>query len=384
MRMPRAAVPLLTLSLVLAACSASTTGGTPQASAQAPTPAASAAASPSAAAGGITVNLADSTLGKVLADGTGKTLYVFTPDAAAAGKSVCNGDCATNWPPLLSDAAPTPGTGLDAEDFTTIARDDGTKQVAFYGHPLYFFAGDKAAGDTTGQGVGGKWYAVGADGNMIGAEAASPSAAASGGVSVALADNALGKILVGENGMTLYIFTADSGGKSVCNGDCAGQLAAAPLRRGADARRRARRRGLRDHQARRRQEPGHLLRPTRLLLRGRQGRGRHRRPGAQQQVVRGRRRREADQVANPPLPAAGLGSLPIRRRRSGPAASLARLGRCASHTSVNDTPPQAPHGDSRRRSIPGARGGSISRSPAAARSRPTRTSRTMRCSTASP
>ena len=222
MRMPRAAVPLLTLSLVLAACSASTTGGTPQASAQAPTPAASPAASPSAAAGGITVNLADSTLGKVLADGTGKTLYAFTPDAAAAGKSVCNGDCATNWPPLLSDAAPTPGTGLDAEDFTTIARDDGTKQVAFYGHPLYFFAGDKAAGDTTGQGVGGKWYAVGADGNMIGAEAASPSAAAGGGVSVALADNALGKILVGENGMTLYIFTADSGGKSVCNGDCAG------------------------------------------------------------------------------------------------------------------------------------------------------------------
>ena len=209
MRLSRAALPLLTLSLVLAACSASTTGGTPQASAQAPTPAASAAASPSAAAGGVTVNLADSTLGKVLADGTGKTLYVFTPDAAAAGKSVCNGDCATNWPPLLSDAAPTPGTGLDAEDFTTIARDDGTKQVAFYGHPLYFFAGDKAAGDTTGQGVGGKWYAVGADGNMIGAEAASPSAAASGGVSVALADNALGKILVGDNGMTLYLFTPD-------------------------------------------------------------------------------------------------------------------------------------------------------------------------------
>ncbi len=222
MRTIRAAAPLFALGMVLAACSASTTGGTAAPSAQAPTPA---AASPSAAAGGVTINLADSTLGKVLADGTGKTLYVFTPDAAAAGKSVCNDDCATNWPPLTSDAAPTLGTGLDAEDFTLITRDDGTMQIAFYGHPVYYFAKDTAPNQTNGQGVGGKWFVVGADGNMIGAEAspaasAEPSAAA-GGVQVDLADNPLGKILVGgDKGLTLYAFSADSGGKSNCTGDC--------------------------------------------------------------------------------------------------------------------------------------------------------------------
>ena len=154
----------------------------PPRSAAAPTAAPSEAA-PSAAAGGITVNLADSTLGKVLADGSRQD-PVRVHARTARGKSACNGDCATNWPPLLSDAAPTPGDGLDAEDFTIIARDDGTKQVAFYGHPLYYFAGDKAAGDTNGQGVGGKWFVVGADGNMIGAAAASPSAAASAAAGV--------------------------------------------------------------------------------------------------------------------------------------------------------------------------------------------------------
>ncbi|HEY4227421.1 MAG TPA: hypothetical protein VGM49_03715 [Candidatus Limnocylindrales bacterium] len=221
MRLLKAAAPLLTLGLVLAACSSSG-GATTAPSIAAPSAAASEA--PSAAAGGVTVNLADSTLGKVLADGSGKTLYMFTPDSA--DKSACTGDCASNWPPLTSDAAPTAGTGLDASKFTTVARDDGTKQVVFNGHPLYFFAGDKAAGDTSGEGVGGKWFVIGADGNQIAAPAsAAPSAAASaaaGGVSVALADNALGKILTGPDGKTLYVFTADSAGKSACNGDCTG------------------------------------------------------------------------------------------------------------------------------------------------------------------
>lgn len=221
MRMLRAAVPLLSLSLALAACSAGTGGATPATSAEAPTPA---AASPSAAAGGVTINLADTPLGKVLADGTGRTLYVFTADAA--GKSNCSSDCATNWPPLTSDAAPTLGEGLEAADFTTITRDDGASQVAFYGLPLYYFAGDTGPNLTNGQGVGGKWFVVDAEGKMVGAEAspaasaeASPSAAA-GGTSVALADTDLGKVLVGANGMTLYVFTADKGGKSACTGDC--------------------------------------------------------------------------------------------------------------------------------------------------------------------
>ena len=95
---------------------------------------------------------------------------------------------------------------------------------------------DTAPGQTNGQGNGGKWFVVDADGNTIGAAAspaasaaASPSAAAAA-PTVALADNALGKVLVGADGKTLYVFTADKDGKSACTGDCAGQLAAADRR----------------------------------------------------------------------------------------------------------------------------------------------------------
>jgi predicted lipoprotein with Yx(FWY)xxD motif len=60
---------------------------------------------------------------------------------------------------------PSLGTGLNASDFGTITRADGTTQISFHGHPLYYFSGDQAAGDTHGQGIGGKWYVLGADGN---------------------------------------------------------------------------------------------------------------------------------------------------------------------------------------------------------------------------
>ena len=118
-----------------------------------------------AAAGAPTVNLAKTSLGNVLVDGKGMTLYQFAPDTAS--KSACTGACASNWPPLTG-GTPKLGAGLDKGGFATISRDDGTKQLTFYGHPLYTFAGDQSAGDTSGQGQGGgKWYVVGADGNAI-------------------------------------------------------------------------------------------------------------------------------------------------------------------------------------------------------------------------
>jgi predicted lipoprotein with Yx(FWY)xxD motif len=220
MRIFRAAAPLLALGVVLAACSSG--GGATASPSAAPSAAASPAASASAAAGA-SVALADTKLGKVLVDGAGKTLYVFSADSG--DKSACSGNCAANWPPLVSDGAPSLGTGLDAEDFASITRDDGAKQVTFYGHPVYYFAGDKAAGDTNGEGVGGKWYVVGADGNAIkgaaGASASPAPSAAAGGVTVKLASDALGKIVVDGAGKTLYMFTPDSKDKSTCTGDCA-------------------------------------------------------------------------------------------------------------------------------------------------------------------
>jgi predicted lipoprotein with Yx(FWY)xxD motif len=153
------------LSAVLAACSSS--GASPSAaapSAAAPSAEASTAASPAAA--GTTIALADSSLGKILVNADGRTLYMFTPDEAT-GAPTCYDSCAGNWPALLATGTPTAGTGLDAAKLTTVDRTDGGKQVKFGEYPLYLFAADKAAGDTAGQGQGGKWYVVGADGEPI-------------------------------------------------------------------------------------------------------------------------------------------------------------------------------------------------------------------------
>ena len=115
-----------------------------------------------------TVQLVKSTLGTILANAKGATLYVFAKDSG--DKSACSGGCAAAWPALTGPA--TPGTGLDAQDFATITRDDGTQQITFYGHPLYTYAGDAVPGDVTGQGSNGVWHVVGADGTPI--ETAAP------------------------------------------------------------------------------------------------------------------------------------------------------------------------------------------------------------------
>lgn len=82
----------------------------------------------------------------------GMSLYTFDKDTAGSAKSVCNGPCATNWPPLMaSDADKTSG------DYSIITRDDGKKQWAFKGKPLYYWVKDSKPGDTTGDGVNGVW-----------------------------------------------------------------------------------------------------------------------------------------------------------------------------------------------------------------------------------
>jgi predicted lipoprotein with Yx(FWY)xxD motif len=168
---------ILALGAVLAACSGGGATASPAASEAPPTvappseapasvpPASEAPPSEAPPAGGETVAVADSTLGQILVDGEGRTLYLFTNDTA--GESVCYDDCATNWPPLLADGEITVGAGLDASLFTTVARTDGTMQVKIGDWPLYYFAADQAAGDTNGQGVGDVWYVVSPTGEQV-------------------------------------------------------------------------------------------------------------------------------------------------------------------------------------------------------------------------
>ena len=95
---------------------------------------------------------ADTSKGKAFVDAKGMTLYVFDKDAT--GKSNCNGPCATNWPPLKA-AADAKASG----DWSVVTRDDGTKQWAYKGKPLYVWAKDAKPGDTTGDGfLNGAWH----------------------------------------------------------------------------------------------------------------------------------------------------------------------------------------------------------------------------------
>lgn len=93
--------------------------------------------------------------GSYLTDAKGMALYVFRKDAP--GKSACAGDCVARWP-LYHAEKVEPAGGPKGSDFAVITRDDGQKQTTYKGLPLYYFAGDKAPGDTKGQGVKDVWY----------------------------------------------------------------------------------------------------------------------------------------------------------------------------------------------------------------------------------
>jgi predicted lipoprotein with Yx(FWY)xxD motif len=119
------------------------------------------------------VLLRSTSLGKVLVDTRGRTLYLFEADKA--GKSSCYAQCAAAWPPYLTAAAPLAGPGLKQGLLRTTKRSDGKLQVVFAGHPLYRFSGDAKAGQVEGEGIeqfGGSWYAVGVAGKKV--ERASP------------------------------------------------------------------------------------------------------------------------------------------------------------------------------------------------------------------
>jgi predicted lipoprotein with Yx(FWY)xxD motif len=124
-----------------------------------------AGATQEAGATAATVALADTPLGNVLVDAEGMTLYLFKQDQP--GKSNCAGGCAQMWPPVTVDGEARAGDGVSATDLTTVARDDGSTQVAYHGMPLYRYAKDTKSGDTNGHGVGGVWFVVGADGKAV-------------------------------------------------------------------------------------------------------------------------------------------------------------------------------------------------------------------------
>ncbi|KUN59146.1 hypothetical protein AQJ46_40885 [Streptomyces canus] len=153
----------------------------------------------SASAGKLEVS-ANAELGDVLTDSAGLSLYRFDEDTAEPPKSNCNGDCATAWPPVPANDA-SAGAGIDKALLGEVTRADGSKQLTIGGWPAYRYAKDTKAGDLTGQGVGGKWYALAPTGKKA-------SVASLPGLSTRNDPN-LGEIVVDKNGMTVYRFAKD-------------------------------------------------------------------------------------------------------------------------------------------------------------------------------
>jgi predicted lipoprotein with Yx(FWY)xxD motif len=166
-------------ALLVAACSsaASSTG----AAASGPPAGASSSSSSASAAGGTVIETASSSAGTFLTNGSGRAVYLWVKDTGDT--SNCSGACAGAWPPVTTTGSATASGGAKASDLGTITRSDGTKQVTYDGHPLYYFSGDSGPGTASGQGsdgFGATWWLVAPTGSDVTASVTSftPGAAA--------------------------------------------------------------------------------------------------------------------------------------------------------------------------------------------------------------
>ncbi|HWI75282.1 MAG TPA: hypothetical protein VNT55_25195 [Baekduia sp.] len=167
-RLPLAALTAA-CALLVAACGSNNdnnSSGSPSASAT--SAASSPASSSSGSASAPTVRTATDSLGTYLVDGSGRTLYLWEADTSS--RSTCTGACADAWPPLTASGTPKATGGARQSLLGTSARSDGTREVTYAGHPLYFYAGDTSAGQTNGQGspqFGASWWVVTPSGSAI-------------------------------------------------------------------------------------------------------------------------------------------------------------------------------------------------------------------------
>jgi predicted lipoprotein with Yx(FWY)xxD motif len=214
---------ILTLAVLLAACApAAAPTYAPAANTQAPLIPNTGGSSSSG--GSDTVMVANNpTLGNILVDSNGMTLYLFLKDNGTT--SACTSTCAQNWP-ALTNASPSAGSGADASMLGTAPS---TNQVTYNGHLLYTFVKDAKPGDVNGEGLLSAWYAVSPTGDPVkpaANAAATPTTGAntasiSSGTVMIVNNPTLGNILVDANGMTLYMFLKDNGTTTACTDTCA-------------------------------------------------------------------------------------------------------------------------------------------------------------------
>jgi predicted lipoprotein with Yx(FWY)xxD motif len=180
---------LATAALIVAGCGSASSSSTSTATAAAApgsTSSTSVTTSAAAVTTGVMVKTAKGSSGTYLAGPNGHALYLWVADSG--DMSSCSGACAHAWPPLLTKGKPTAGPGVNASDLGTTMRSDGTEEVTYKGHPLYYFIADTSAGSAKGQGsdsFGAKWWLISPSGTEIttGAAAASTGGSSSSGTS---------------------------------------------------------------------------------------------------------------------------------------------------------------------------------------------------------
>jgi predicted lipoprotein with Yx(FWY)xxD motif len=116
----------------------------------------------------VSVKISNSSLGPILTDQDGRTLYAFTWDKG--GTSSCTADCIALWPALISQAPVSAGNGAKSALLGKTERAEGAVQATYGEWPLYYYVGDRAPGDVDGQGVDGVWFVVNADGKLVRAQ----------------------------------------------------------------------------------------------------------------------------------------------------------------------------------------------------------------------
>ncbi len=145
-------------------------------------------------------------LGNIITDNAGRSLYQFSIDVS--GASGCTGACEMVWHPFFKDT-PSIGTGLNAVDFGTITRADGTRQTTYKGWPLYYYSNDAKAGDVNGDGVGNTWFVAKSDYTIMIANAQLLGLDGMNYTSQGVIGQASSQYLTDAAGLTLYAFTPD-------------------------------------------------------------------------------------------------------------------------------------------------------------------------------
>jgi predicted lipoprotein with Yx(FWY)xxD motif len=177
-------------AVLVAACSSGSSSSSTGAASSTPAGASSSSSGASASDAAV-IKTASSSAGTVLTNGSGRAVYLWAKDTG--DMSNCTGACAGAWPPVTTTGTVTASGSANASDLGTITRSDGTKQVTYDGHPLYYFEGDSGPGTAAGQGsdgFGAKWWLVAPTGSDVTASVTSFTADASAGAPAAPAPSA--------------------------------------------------------------------------------------------------------------------------------------------------------------------------------------------------